>query len=707
MENPEEIPDEYQEDIDGGEVDVNVFQDDSDEDVEIVEDIPRPKQKKPNPVNPKQKKNFNEFKNDQQNKQVALLNKTIFKGVNIKTCSADELKAVFVKLENKWIVENFQELQTHELIVKWNQNFGVTTMYDMDALHDTYKRLYAENYTLQKYFKLKNVIDFSNLQDPYILIFKKITFMIDYGYKILSGTITARRIMDSTFDTLSNIEETFFRCTVQTPTDDCQKLKVYLLEMLSYNQCMRYGNYVCQQKFIDGHASHYWEKRWTIDEFVEEYTHRHTHAKMWEIREIADNHSKVIKYLTTKNCAPEFPDVVRTSGVYACRNGLYNCRHTDENGKLTFKLYTYGEEVIPKELNACKFIDQEFTGDQYTKGDYTKWRDIPTPNYDKLIRFQFAIYKEDAENIYDTFNMLLGRLFAPLRKYDKWELFPFLVGLAGCGKSMILLEVVAKLFENIDIGFIQDTNEGKFAYGPFAEKKVLIGTEIKKTFNTPATLFQQIVSGENVTLPIKGGDPVEQMWTAPMILGGNELFGLADKGGSIARRTLKIPFYRKVREKDKIMNMDQLLTDNILNILHKITCAYLEFREKLGDDSPWLHLCPFFIEQREKVTKETNPFYGYLNDKGVVNYDKDACCSLATVRLSYKNYCKEHQLNPGPQFGEDTYLAPFADMGYNIGHDINVEYNVKKKHPDEDGNMIEDKIALDYVNGLYLVEGGD
>jgi hypothetical protein len=112
---------------------------------------------------------------------------------------------------------------------------------------------------------------------------------------------------------------------------------------------MRYGNnYVCQQKYIDGHATHYWEKVWSIDEFIEEYTHRHTHSEMWEIRELGDNHSKLKTYLKLKQCAPEFPDIERTSGVYAYNNGLYNNRHVGADGTLTYKFYNYSRDVIPK-----------------------------------------------------------------------------------------------------------------------------------------------------------------------------------------------------------------------------------------------------------------------------------------------------------------------------------------------------------------------
>ena len=694
FENDIDMDDEDVEIIDDLCIDENVFDNDSDfEDDEEEKKEKDPKKKKHEMV--------------KREMQMERLSNTIFKGVDINTCTDDELKNVFDKLKVKWIMEDFHTVKNDEMIKKWSVNYNIQSYFDTDSLEQNYKTLYSENLTLIKYFKLKNIINTGDLQDPYILEFKKITFIIDYSYKVLSGMITSRRFMDPTLDTLSNLEDTFFRCSSinVSKIDDYQQLLLYLLEMLSYEQCMRYQGYVCKQKYIDGRATHYWEKMWKIEEFIEEYTDIHNHFKMWQIREKGGNHNNAIDYLKNKQCKPYFSDMVRSDGVYAFRNGLYNCRHVLPNGKPMWKFYEYsGDEVIPQELFACKFFDMEFDAHKYTPAGTTdNWHDIPSEHFDKLTIYQFQIYKGHCEDIYDFLLVLLGRLMAPLREWDKWEVFPFLVGLAGCGKSMILLEVVAKLFEVIDIGNLQDSNEGKFAYAPFAKKKIVMSTEIKKSFNTPATLFQQLISGEFVTLASKGEVPVEMRWTAPIILGGNELFNLADKGGSIARRTVTFPFYRKVKEEDKIMDMDERLTKNIGNLLHKMTCAYLEKLHKIGNDSIWRNIPPFFITQRERVTQETNSFYGFMNTKSLVEYKETYCCSMDVVKFAYKNYCKVNSLIYEP-LRPDVYLAPFADMGHKLGYDICVEHDVKKESVDEDGNVVKDKKEQDYVIGLRLVE---
>jgi hypothetical protein len=167
---------------------------------------------------------------------------------------------------------------------------------------------------------------------------------------------------------------------------------------------------------------------------------------------------------------------------------------------------------------------------------------------------------------------------------------------------------------------------------------------------------------------------------------------------------VKFSFYRKVREEDKIMNMDELLSKNMGNILHKMTCAYLEKINQIKKRSIWMNISKYFIEQREKVTQETNPFYNYLSQQSIVTFGKGLFIDFATLKLSYKNFCKINNILVVGQVIEDTYLAPFADISFKVGHDIYVEKNTKRKQMDEDGNLVEDERPRDYVIGLSLIE---
>jgi hypothetical protein len=485
-------------------------------------------------------------------------------------------------------------------------------------------------------------------------------------------------------------------------TKEHHQLILYLKRMLSNKQCKRYHQYVCCQKYINNNATHYWEKKYTIKKFIEEYTNEYNHWSMWLIRENAGNFIKVCDYLENKDCGSDFPDLERNMGVYAFKNGLYNCRHIDANGILTWKFYTYGsEEVIPGHLVASKFFDLNFTANQYTKpGTVDNWRDIPTKYFDKLAKYQFEIYKKHSGDIYDFLSVLIGRLPAELNKYDSWSVFPYIVGLAGCGKSMIIENVIGYMFEDIDIGWLENDNERKFGWSPFKNKKIILSTEIERSFNTPETLFKKLISGENVTLAVKGESPVEMQWVAPIVFSGNELFGLNDKAGSIARRTITFRISRPVNEKDKITNMNVLLRNNVGNLIHKFTCAYLEKRKIVGTNSIWNNLPQYFIDQRELVNRRTNPFYEYVLSNEI-ELGQDFYVELHEFKMAYRLYCKYngHKIDSG--FSQDTYEGPFANIGLKYHIDIKVEHGVVKNYKDIDGNVGPGK-PNDYVTGLKI-----
>jgi hypothetical protein len=692
-------------------IDVNVFSDDSDDDdiddVHIKEIHPKQKkqQLKPNP----KVKEYPIFNDVDRQKKLRIYNESIFKGINTKSkkFSNSDLLLIFGRLENKWIDKSHRTSTLDEKLTKMRINFRADSNMDMEQLRTNYLAVRKESDFVYRRFIDNKIINTTDLQDPYLTKFKKISQLIERAYISVYGSIEIHRLMDPSVDArTAAVDDDLFKLSTKdvSKTDQRERLKMTLVEILYFHQCRRYHGCVYQQKYIDGYASHYWEKQWDMEEFVQEFTDEENNYDLWVIREKGNNYASVVEYLKDRTLKRKFPEVVRNDGVYAFKNGIYNSRHVMENGEPMWKFYYFtDDELIPDDLIACKYFDIEFKAHEYTpEGTTDNCETIPTPNFDKLTKFQFDLYKERSESIYEFLLVLLGRLLSPLRVWDKWEVFPFLIGSAGCGKSMII-QTVANLFENVDIGWLQDSNEGKFAFSPFAKKKIVMSTEIKRTFNTPATLFQQMISGENITMAKKGEEPVELRWTQPIIFAGNELFNLADKGGSITRRTITIPFYRKVKEENKIMDMDERLLANVGNILHKMTCYYLRKRKEIGKQSIWNNMPIHFIEQREKVSRETNPFVSFINTNTLVEYNQEFYCQMDLLRLSFKSYCRTN----GHDFENlrpDVYMSPFADLSDLVGFEIHVKENVKMDSVDEEGVVTKDTVPHDYVMGLRLID---
>jgi len=697
------------------------FEIDSDDEIEIIEDLEHEYNNDNNdnnnnenkkPIKKIDKKNNNKNKKPvhkpakvQENKQPNVLQKTLFKDVNYKTCSNDKILEIFSKLKKKWIIDNYKEIPSIKILQRLSDGLGIGEEYDIDILNENYKLSMFETRLVYQCLESRKIIK-DNIDDEYVSEIKKITEIIHYAKKVLSALIHTRRTMDPTYDSLSNIDQTFDKCSTPdlNKAEDHHRLLLYLLKQLADEKCGRYQkNYVCQQKYINGYATHFWEKKWEVKDFIEEYTNPHSNYEMWLIRENPGNYRKMIEHITEKHCYGYFPDVNRMTGVWAFRNGVYNNRHIDTNGRLTWKFYAFeSDEVIPGDLVASVFYDQDFTANKYTPdGTFENWRDIPTPHYDSITRYQFEICDGNVEEIYDLLMVLIGRVPAPIGVWDKWEVFIFLVGMAGCGKSMILLNVIGKMFDDIDIGHLENENETKFGWSPFKDKKVIIATEISKSFNMSAQLFQKMVSGEHTTLASKNEKPIEMKWTAPFVFGGNEMFDLTDSGGAIARRTIVFNSYRPVLEKNKNTQMPILLANNIGNIIHKSTCAYLEKRERVGTDSLWNHLPQYFLDKRDSVMSETNPFYSFITSDQV-EISEEYICDMHEFKMCYSMYLRQMGMHRG-KFTKDTYIGPFAQLSGIKGYIVGVKRE-KNKHMDEDGKFIEDSGAREYIVGLKIVK---
>lgn len=698
MDQNEELFNEVDSDID---MDLEHALDEESEDseVEIIENYDEDEEEKQEendnePIRPKQKENANNN----------LPKNAIFKNVNLNTCSNQTILELFGKIKQKWMVKDYLNIPHAKLLSKFSVNLGTDKDEDIDILNENYKFCMSENMILYQCMKSRGLVK-DDIDDEYGLEIKKITEIIHYAHKLLASIIHARRTMDPSYDTFSNIDETFQKCT--TPdldakaVDDYHRLLLYLFNQLSSDKCGRYNGYVCQQKYVNGHATHYWEKKWEIKEFVEKCTNPHNNWEYWIIREKGGNFTKVVEYLESNDCYGYFPDVDRTTGCWAFNNLLYHNRHETEDGDITWKVYEYGKDVIPAKLIASVYFDCDFTAHKYTpNGTVENWRDIPTPNYDKITKYQFAIYEGHEEEIYDLLMVLIGRLPAPLGVYDKWEVFLFLVGLAGCGKSMILLNVIGRLFDDIDIGHLENEGEKKFGWAPFKDKKIVIATEIAKTFNMSAQLFQKMVSGEHCTLPQKNDKPAMVKWTAPFAFGGNEMFNLVDKAGAIARRTIAFSIYRPVPEEMKDTRMPDLLAANIGNIAHKATCAYLEKRRIVGKDSLWKHLSQYFLDQRDEVMTETNPFFSFITSDQV-ELGPDYFCELHEFRVAYNLHLRQMGIIRD-RFSKDTYIGPFAKLSGEKGYEIGIKQQVKMESSDEQGNLVQDDRPKDYVVGLRM-----
>ena len=210
--------------------------------------------------------------------------------------------------------------------------------------------------------------------------------------------------------------------------------------------------------------------------------------------------------------------------------------------------------------------------------------------------------------------VFLGRLMHKLRKYDKWEIIPFVKGVAGTGKSS-MGSIARKFFEAKDVGILSSNSETKFGLQNLYDKFMFICMELKHNISLDQAEFQSMVSGEDMSIARKNLTAVNKQWDAPGLLLGNDLPKWMDAAGSIARRMLIIHFRHKVSEKDADPDLDNKLEQELAALIIKCNRAYFEKVLESREKNIWDVLPPYFKEERDEFLKETQPLYALLLDE--------------------------------------------------------------------------------------------
>lgn len=203
---------------------------------------------------------------------------------------------------------------------------------------------------------------------------------------------------------------------------------------------------------------------------------------------------------------------------------------------------------------------------------------IPCPAFQKIVDFQ----RFEKDTIY-WFMAMLGRLLHKTGM-DDWQVMLFLKGVAGCGKSTILL-LMESLFLPDRVGTLESEGEVTFGLGPLVDKSLVVCPEVKRKFNLPQGTLQSMITGESVSAAVKYKDPKQVKWETPLLFAGNELPNWTDASDSMARRIFMIIFSRRVTNVDTDLN--EQLQQEIANFLLRISITYQQTLIAYGHGGLW------------------------------------------------------------------------------------------------------------------------
>jgi hypothetical protein len=215
---------------------------------------------------------------------------------------------------------------------------------------------------------------------------------------------------------------------------------------------------------------------------------------------------------------------------------------------------------------------------------------------------------------------------------DNYGFMLYLLGEAGCGKSVII-DILSECFNNVSS--INESYEVKYGLASLYDKDIIVCDDLPKNISNifPQQTFQSCVTGGKVSTAVKNKDAITMDWKVPMLWAGNWLPDYLDKG-QISRRLLTANFEKIVNKPDPSLKK-RIIENELPAFIYKCLSFYKKMIEK-NDLDIW-SICPeYFLEQKEELRIERNPFYKFLLENS--QFKQDNIVTMEEIRENFSNW---------------------------------------------------------------------
>jgi len=526
----------------------------------------------------------------------------------------------------------------------------------LDALDETYGKLYTE--CIQSFAASERIGLLADIEVDRMI--RKILDRLKEGRELLGHLYANAKC--STAAGLSGSYEpdshSMWRFTSrENPDEDFtsyQKLVIYLINRAHARGYSRYReSMMLPIRTPDGIATGAWKTAMSITDYVWSITaEKLTNNAMWYHFTKDKNCVKyAIDYLNTSK-DPEIPWLRPDRHIFCFSQGMYLAKEE------RFIPYTDFAKVFPcGPPVACNYFDVPF--DFHLIEACDDYMQIPTPAFDQIL---------NSQNVSVTmkrwvYALFIGRMLYNVGEMDDYQIHPFVKGLANTGKSK-MLDVIRSIYNYNDVGILPNNIEVVFGLAPIANKFIAIADDIRTNIKLDQSDFQNMASGNAMSLPVKHKDPCKMdHWTCDVVWAGNEVMNFHDNAGSVSRRLAILLFALTVQQVD--MTLGSRLQAELPYLIIKGNWAYRNILRRYGTKKGVWEIIPReFKEQRAELAASANALANLLASDLIV-YGKDKYMPLVALRDMLSEHAKKINFAL-PAWKQDYYMGPFNLHGLTV-----------------------------------------
>ena len=374
----------------------------------------------------------------------------------------------------------------------------------------------------------------------------------------------------------------------------------------------------------------------------------------------------LVEYLTNYN-PPLMRDLVWDKSLVSFDNGVLELPGKSRQSQpLTF--HSAGSEGFAQLISEGRVASHHVAG-YYPTGEQAP----PTPLFDRILLDQMS------PGMVTMLKAFIGRLHFSVGQLDNWQVFPYLIGTGGTGKT-IVQNVAAAGFSKATQATLTGNQEAIFGLDGKYDKYVLFGRDLPREMSKVLAqeLLQSMVSGEDVCVPRKGLIAENVQWLVPLLFGSNHMPDYCDNGGQVSRRVAAFLFKNPITSPDETL-MGRILEEELPSLLRQFIEAYLQMvHDHPGGDGFW-KWCPEELKASKREVEVSTSFVRrFLSmtaddtealtegdcQRVFVQQRGGACTPLQDVGAAYAAYMQKNHKGQGR--GEKLDAAAMIKAGFPV-----------------------------------------